>query len=259
MSSQFQLVRYKHGKHQFEVAAKPGTMTAFREGKAKLNDVAALDSVFKSFSKGEVASEADLKSCFGEDKTPQQCLQFIFEHGEFQMSSSERQDKMDQKKKEVVNYIHKYYLDPSTKKVHPVVRIEAALQQIKARIDPDKDAERQAQDLISKLCEVIPLKKTEISGTLCIPHAVLGPAMGVVAKYATASRESYDNKGMKCEVTLVPGDYDALMQELSKVTKGDFQFEIAGQQAVYATSEEPASAKAKTKAGGSAKGKQPKQ
>jgi hypothetical protein len=51
--------------------------------------------------------------------------------GELQLTAAERQEKIDKKRKEIVNYIHKYYIDPKTKLPHPVVRIEGAIDEIK--------------------------------------------------------------------------------------------------------------------------------
>ena len=65
-----------------------------------------------------------------------------------------------------MNYVHKYYVDPKTKTPHPVMRIEAAMEELKFRVDGDVPAERQVQDFIRKLPDVLPIKKCEIIGQL---------------------------------------------------------------------------------------------
>eukprot|EP01027_Heterolobosea_sp_BB2_P000660 GEZU01000963.1.p1 GENE.GEZU01000963.1~~GEZU01000963.1.p1 ORF type:complete len:171 (+),score=58.49 GEZU01000963.1:572-1084(+) len=107
-------------------------------------------------------------------------------------------------------------------------RIELALDQIKVRIDPDVPAERQAQDIIKKLVAVIPLKRSEVQGTLKVPHAYLGQASGIIRKWCTVGRENYDSHGAVMQVSLVPGDYDAFIMDLNAVTKGDYDFAISG-------------------------------
>jgi len=73
-----------------------------------------------------------------------------------------------------VNYIHKYYIDPRTKTPHPVLRIENALEELHITVDPDVPADRQLQEkVLRRLPEVLPIKKSEIEGTLTIPHAFL--------------------------------------------------------------------------------------
>jgi hypothetical protein len=52
--------------------------------------------------------------------------------------------------------------------------------------------------------------------------------MSIVRKYFSVQSDNYDAEGCLMRVSLVPGDYDVLLKELTKVTKGDFQFEIEG-------------------------------
>ena len=47
------------------------------------------------------------------------------------MTAAERKAKTEKKRAEIINYIHKYYVDPKTKLPHPVVRIDAALTEMK--------------------------------------------------------------------------------------------------------------------------------
>jgi ribosome maturation protein SDO1 len=65
------------------------------------------------------------------------CIKIIMEKGEYNLSTAERKEKVEKKRKEIINYIHKYYTDPRSKTAHPVTRIEGALSEIKYNIDPD--------------------------------------------------------------------------------------------------------------------------
>ena len=229
--SQFQLVRYKvGGKHQFEIMVKPGTVLKYREGKIEsLDAVLFSDMVFSNQSKAERANDSDLKDAF-QTTDAHACCKIILEKGEYQMSTAERKEKLEQKRKGIVNYLHKYYTDPRTKLPHPVARIEGAIQDKKIRIDMDLPAEKQAQDMVSKLVELIPLKKSEMEGTVVVPHKHVGVVSGFIRKYVTVKNENYDGHGCTMEVTLVPGDYDTLMKELQRATNGEYQFDIVGQE-----------------------------
>lgn len=59
--SDHQLVRYKSGKHHFEVLVKPGTVPKYREGKLGFDNVILSDIIFKKYSKAERAAPSDLK------------------------------------------------------------------------------------------------------------------------------------------------------------------------------------------------------
>jgi len=249
---EFQVVRFKSGKLTLEVLTKPGAVTKYRKGQLGLDNVLVSEEIFKQpYNKGEKPKENELKDALGTEVLAD-CIKLILEKGELQLTAAERREKVDLKKSEIVNYIHKYYIDPRSKTPHPVVRIEAALEEIKAKIDADTPAERQIADILKKLPDVLPIKKCEIRGILTVPNKHVGSVMGVLSKLVSVEKESYNADGCVMTVSLVPGDYDILLSDLQKVTKGEFQFDIEGQEALK-TADEVDAAKGKGK--GKGKGK----
>eukprot|EP01136_Pigoraptor_vietnamica_P023460 Opistho-1_new@6491 len=230
MAQPHQLVRHKAGKGQFEVATHPGTVLKWRKGEEQWANVPFADAIFKNFSKGERAKAEDLKAAFETDNVDE-CMKIICQKGTVAENAAERKEKTDKKRNEIVNYIHKYYINPQTNTPHPAKRIELALEEMKARIDPELPTEKQAHDILKKMVEILPLKKSEMEGTLKIPHKHLGAGQGVVAKWAQKKSESYDSEGCTMEVSIVPGDYDAFMNDLVRASKGEIVFDIAGQKA----------------------------
>jgi ribosome maturation protein Sdo1 len=66
-----------------------------------------------------------------------------------------------------VNYIHKYYTDPRTKKPHPFTRIETAFPLIKYNVDIWEPVEKQATAVVKKFIEIqLPMSKTEVEATI---------------------------------------------------------------------------------------------
>lgn len=242
--AQSQLVRYKTGKYNFEVMTNVGSALKYRKQELGLDNVIQADIIFKNQSKSERANLADLRDAFKTEDL-MECIKQIIQKGEIQLTAAERKEHLEKKRKEIVNYIHKYYTDPKARKPHPVVRIDGALDEIKFRVDPDEPPERQAQEAVKKLVEVIPLKKSEVEGRLTVPNKMLGQVQGIISKYCTVRGETYTADGCAMEVALVPGDYDLLLADMNRITKGDFQFEIAG--AAAATIEEAAKPAAKGK------------
>jgi len=166
MQRDFQTVRYKSGKHHFEVLCHPGTVNKYREGKIGWDNTIYTETIFTNQSKGLRANEADLEEVFG-TSDELTVAKKIVEDGEVHLTAKERKEKVDKRRAEMVNYIHKYYMDPRTKTPHPVTRIENALDQLSFTIDPHMSAERQLQDkVLKRLPEVLPIKKSELEGTL---------------------------------------------------------------------------------------------
>ncbi|KAL0480397.1 ribosome maturation protein SDO1 [Acrasis kona] len=252
--SEFTTVKYKDKKTTFEILCKPSTVLKYREGEIGIDKVLFADTVFKNYSKGEKPLKSELLDAFGTDNESQ-VIKTILDKGEYNLSTAERKEKVEKKRKEMVSYIHKYYTDPRTKTTHPVTRIESALSEIKLNIDPDTPAELQVNKIYSTLIEKLPLKKSEVEATVTIKHAFLGQTNAVIQKFCKIQRDNYTNEGREMLVTMVPGDYDVFTQELHKITKGDYEINITGAGAMMASTDEPATQKGKGGRGGKGKKK----
>lgn len=239
-----QVVRHKIGKLSFEILTKPGAALKYREGKLEFSEVLFIEEIFKNPTKGERYSSEELKDAFGTDSA-QECMKIILDKGDLQLSALERKEKIEKKRAEIVNYIHKYYADPKTKTPHPVIRIENALVQLKVKVDPDIPSEKQAHEVLKKLPEILPLKKLETQATLTVQHRYTGVVNGIIQPWCKIIKENYTTEGSVLEISFVPGDYDSLMNSLQRSTKGEFQFEIVGQE--KASSDEIESEKQKKK------------
>lgn len=67
----------------------------------------------------------------------------------------------------------------------------------------------------------------------------MGSCHGVIQKYVKIVNEKYTAEGCSMQVSLVPGDYQPLLNDLNRLTKGEFQFEIEGAEKMAASSDEP--------------------
>lgn len=152
----------------------------------------------------------------------------IIEKGELELSAAERKEALEKKRAEIVTYLHKYYTDPKAKTPHPVVRIENALDQVKFRVDPDLPSDKQAQEAVKKIITILPMKKSEMGGTISLTHAHLGSAASILKKHARVLSENYTDTGCDYVVEFLPGDYQTLLSELGKATEGDFNFVVDG-------------------------------
>ena len=225
MSDKFQFVRYKSGKNTFEILCHPGTVLKYRDGQLPFDKVLFADTVYKNFGTGDRAKETELVEAFGV-ADQHTCAQKILEEGEYSLSTKERQELVEKKRREMITFVHKNYTDPRTKTPHPLVRVEQVFQDLKLNVDPFKPAEKQVADIFSKLVEKIPLKKSLVYAQLSLKHQFIGSAMPIAHKFGKVTGEKYDHVGVTMDLSIVPGDYDALTNELHKVCKGDYQLEL---------------------------------
>jgi len=247
--SKLQLVKFKSGKHVFEVATKPGTVLKFRAQQLGIGNVLETEVVWKDISKGDRASSAELIEVFKTDNQSECCLKIV-QDGDLQLTEAERKEIVEKRRREIVNYLHKYYVDPKTKAPHPVLRIENALADLKYRVDPETPVEKQVQEIMKNMPGIIPMKKMDLTGWVTIPHAHLGQVQGQLKKFVLVKHERYNDKGCEFEVQLVPGDYDPLMAMLNNLCKGEYDLKIdGGDMSVSSSSDGDEKGKGKGKAG----------
>lgn len=221
------LVRLKKGKKIYEVMVHEGMVMKYREGEIKrLEDVVVAPTVFLNATKGTRASAEQLKESFGTDDM-NEIIEIVIQNGEAQESAGERKDKQDAKRHEIITAIQKNYSAPDGKPL-PVVRIENALQQAKIRVDVDADATRQVTTMFPKLSTVLPMKKkaAEMEGIITVPTKLAGVVSSTVRKHGTVQRETY---GAQAKFEIEIDSYDLLMKDLTKATKGEFEFTITNQ------------------------------
>jgi len=130
-------------------------------------------------------------------------------------------------------------MDPKSKTMIPLTRIDLALTELKIKIDPDQPVEKQIQDIIKRLPEVMPIKRSEITGVISTTYQYLAQVTGILKKYnVVVQGETYTSEGCDYTVSMVPGDYDKITSELSSSTKGNFDFNIDGQTTTTTTTSE---------------------
>lgn len=243
--SSYQLVRYKG----YEIATNRGTIQKWRDGSLDWSNVLLSDEVYTNVAKALRATDVEMKGTFGTSDVSE-IAKIIATEGELQLTTAELREKTEQRRREMLNYIHKYYVDPKSKKPHPITRLENAFEAMKIRVDPHTPAERQVQDkVIKRLPEFLPVKKCVIEGILTVPTSFLGQAMGVVTSFAQIQSESYTASECRMSIQVLPGSYDALMSKLSSATKGNATFEVAGGMAASTEDDGAAGGKGKGKRG----------
>jgi len=151
----------------------------------------------------------------------------ICTEGEIQLTQADRNKMVETKRKQIINYIHKGWVDPKTKKPHSIVMIDNALTSIKARIDMEKSVEEQVKSFMKELVVKLPLSKIEqMEGVLIIPTKFVGQVQGFLRNHCTVMGEKWVEDGCQFTVSLSSSDYDVLIQNVTKATQGDFNFDV---------------------------------
>ena len=72
------------------------------------------------------------------------------------------QKMIEEKKKQIVDFIVKTYVDPKTHLPHPPLRVEQAMKDGRVSIEPQKNVDEQVKNVVEKLRSIIALKSENL-------------------------------------------------------------------------------------------------
>ena len=127
----------------------------------------------------------------------------------------------ENKRKQIIDIIHRNVIDPNTGKPHPSQRIDASMNDAKVRIDASKSADQQVKEIIDKIRAIIPIKFEIRELTLKIPSNYASKSMAVLKKYSKIIGESWQNDGILSVTLEIPaGMQEEFEIALNNLTKG---------------------------------------
>ncbi|PVX27309.1 MAG: ribosome assembly factor SBDS [Candidatus Bathyarchaeum sp.] len=224
MSDRYTIARISHDGDHFEILTKPEPALAFRLGKTTtVSQVLAADIIFTDAGKGTKASEEKLQTVFG-TTDPLKVAEVILKKGTLQLTTEQRKQLVEDKRRQVISFISRECVDPKTNLPHPPLRIEQAMKQIHFSIDPSKGVEEQAKDIIKLLRPIIPLKMEKITVAVRIPPEHASKAYGSVKGYGTLKKDQWQADGSWIAVVeMSAGSYGPFLDTLGKITKGNLE------------------------------------
>jgi ribosome maturation protein SDO1 len=229
MSQQrFTIARLTHEGEHFEILVKPDQALDYRLGKIKsLSEVLVSETIFTDANKGTKPSEDKLKKAFGTTETLK-IAETILRKGMLQLTTDQRRHMTEEKRKQIVFFISRQCVDPRTKLPHPPSRIEQAMEQIHYPIDPFKETEEQARDIIKLLRPILPLKLEQIKVNVRIPPEYASKTYGTVKGFGTIKHEEWRADGSWSALVEMPaGSYAPFLEKIGEITKGNAEAKIS--------------------------------
>lgn len=221
------IARLKKEGETFEILVDCNKALAYREGKLKdLSSVLASKEIFSDVKKGLRASENEIKRIF-KAETFESIVDIILKKGEIQITAEHRNTLREEKRKQIITFIHRHAVDPKTGHPHPPQRIEKALEEAKARIDEFHSVEVQVQEILPKLRPIIPVKmetrELEILAPVKSAHGILA----YLKKESKILKEQWQNDGgLKTVIEIPAGIYEEVEEKLNALSKGEVDITI---------------------------------
>jgi len=227
MSEKYTVARITKDNEHFEVLVKPQKALDYRMGKiAATTEVLVTETIFSDANKGTKVAEENLRKAFGTTDTLK-IAEIILRKGTLQLTTEQRRKMIEDKRKQIIDFISRQAVDPKTNLPHPPLRIENALEQMHYSIDRFKPVEEQAKEIIKQLRIILPLKMEQVSVGVHIPAEYSAKAYGTIKGFGTIKREEWRADGSWYGVIEMPvGLYAPFLEKLGEITKGSGEAKI---------------------------------
>lgn len=221
MSKPYTVARITKGKETFEILVDPDLALRLRLGEnIPASKIMVYDQVYKDAKKGIRAKEDDLKKAFG-TTDPATIAVKIVKEGELQITADQRRKLIEEKKKQIVDFISKNAVDPRTNLPIPPQRIVLALDEAGVSIDPFIDAKQQVTKIIEKLKLILPLRIGTMIFEVKVPGDVQPKASSYLKSVGRVLREEWKGDGSwTCELEAPSGMQVEIVERLAKISAG---------------------------------------
>jgi ribosome maturation protein SDO1 len=215
------LVRLILENDKFEILVKPDPALEYKLGKRA--DVAAVlvsDEIYSDANKGSRTSSEKLRKHFKTTDVTDVARQ-ILSRGELNLTTDQRRKMIEEKKKQIIQYINRSFVDPKTHIPHPPLRIESAIDKARVIIDPFKRTEDQANVVVEALRRILPLKSEVSRLSVTVPSQFSAQSYSVFKATGNLKGEQWLADGsLKVIIEMNAGMKASFIDRIGSITRG---------------------------------------
>jgi len=227
MEDKVTVVRYSFEGEKFEILVKPDPALEYKLGKRKdISSILVSDEIYTDSSKGTRASSEKLLKAF-KTQDPTAIAERIIQKGDLNLTTDQRRKMTAEKRKQIINYIVKTFVDPKSHLPHPPLRVEQAMEDGRVSIDPHKSVEEQVNDVVEKLRSIIPLKSENLILEIIVPAQYAAQSYSVLKSTGTLKKEEWQSNGsLKAIIEIPAAARPNVIDRLGSITKGTASIEV---------------------------------
>ena len=221
------VVKFSFEGEKFEILVKPDLALDYKLGKKKdLSSILVSDEIYTDSSKGKRASTEKLLKAFKTDDAAI-IAEKILQKGDLNLTTDQRRKMIEQKRKQIVEFVAKTYVDPRSHLPHPPLRIEQAMKDARVSVDPQKNVDEQVKDIVEKLRSIIPLKSENLDLEIIIPAQYAAKSYSVLKSAGTLKKEDWlTNGSLKAILEIPAAARPNVIDRLGSITKGTATVEV---------------------------------
>lgn len=211
------IARIKIKGKNYEILVDVEKALQLKKGAGNIENALAIEKIFYDSKKGLNVSDKDLEGAFGTSDI-KKIAEKIVKQGEIQVPKEYKDKERENKKKQIVDFLARYAIDPRTNMPHTAERMSSAVDEAGINID-NRPAEQQITDIIEKIKKVLPIKIKTKKLRLRIPAEHTGRVYGLVSDYKE-SENWLANGDLECVINLPVGLQDDFYDKLNAITHG---------------------------------------
>jgi ribosome maturation protein SDO1 len=217
----FTIIKLTVEGDRFELIVKPDPALEYKLGKrTDISSVLVSDEIYSDANKGSRASSEKLMKHFKTTDQTEVAKQII-SRGELNLTTDQRRKMVEEKRKQIVQLINRSFVDPKTHLPHPVVRIEAAMDEARVSVDPFKNAPDQTKLIVDGLRKILPLKSETVRLTVTVPAQFSAQSYSVLKSTGEFKGEEWLSDGsLRVIVEMNAGLKAQFLDRLGSVSKG---------------------------------------
>jgi ribosome maturation protein SDO1 len=221
------VVRLSVEGEKFEIIVKPDPALEFKLGKRKeVSGVLVSDEVYSDSNKGTRASTEKLMKAF-KTTDSNSIATIILQKGDLNLTTDQRRKMVTEKRKQIVDFIAKSFVDPRSHLPHPPLRIEQAMEDARVSIDPFRNTDEQIKEIIEQLRSIIPLKSENMLLEVVVPAQFAAQSYSVLKSFGSLKKEEWQSNGSLKVILDIPAAARAnVIDRLGSVTKGTASVEV---------------------------------
>ncbi len=215
-----------HG-HNFEIIVEADYVNDGKDSNwDKILEHMPAEEIFTDARKGDRAPQEEMMEAFATEN-PKDIAIDILKNGNVQLTTEQRKQMQEEKRKQVVSTIVREAMNPQTKTPHPPQRIESAMAEAGIHIDPMKPVSIQVKEVVEALRPLLPISFEKMRLAIKLNGEDYGRCYGDIKGVGNISKEEWTPDGSWVGMVEIPaGLQEELFNKLNEKTKGSVETKI---------------------------------
>lgn len=220
------IARLKTHGETFEILVDPDLALDYKGGKdISIDNVLAVCTIFKDASAGDRAPDESMIKIFGTSDA-NDIAGRIIKKGELHLTTEQRKQMLDNKKRQIIAIIARNAINPQTKTPHPPNRIEKALEEARFNVDITKNANEQVENAVKAIRPILPIRFETVEIAVKIPAAYSGNCHRILREFGEIKKEEWAAGDLICLLEIPGGLQDEFYSRINGLTHGEATIKV---------------------------------